>query len=255
MLDDRIAKLHEYIQIKQRTPAFRWYREIEVCNLVDYGNYYRRGKAYRDKLLPVVRQVNPNYLIQIKKVAEIIGTASQRYTAKKSGEIVAWILRKIVKLFHLEKMVNLEHTLAFVDTFPITDKITAPVFSFIPDDYERQNVLVKGVRHANYFLTLVQEMYGFHMPTTRFTSSITIPVMHTQIRDRRVSISLRSQQPSSIEFMIWFSAICYKQMVFRKQKHVERKKIIGTSFSAMLFSLSLRMNTDISLMETAIVKG
>lgn len=166
MLDDRVQKLREYIQIRKRTPGFRWYREIEVCNLVDYGNYYRRGKAYRDKLLPVVRQVNPKYLTKIQKVAEIINTASQRYTSKTSGEIVAWTLRKLVKLFRLESMVILDHTLAFVDTFPITNEITAPVFSFIPDDYERQTVLAKGIRYANYFLTLVQEMYGFHMPTT-----------------------------------------------------------------------------------------
>ena len=165
MLDDRVQKLREYIQIRDQSPGFQWYREIEVCNLIDYGNYYRRGKAFRDKLLPIVRQVNPKYLTPIQKVAEIINTASRRYTVNKSGEIVGGVLRKIVKLFHLETMVNLEHTLAFVDTFPIADEINAPVFSFIPDDYERQNVLVKGIRHANYFLTLVQEMYGFHMPT------------------------------------------------------------------------------------------
>lgn len=165
MLDDRIQKLREYIQIRKRMPEFRWYRETEVCNLVDYGNYYRRGKAYRDKLMPVLRQVNPKYQTSIQKVAEIINTASQRYTAKKSDEIAAWILKKIIKLFHLETIVILDHTLAFRDTFPITDEITAPVFSFIPDDYERQAILVKGIRYANYFLSLVMEVYEFHMPT------------------------------------------------------------------------------------------
>lgn len=165
MLDDRIQKLREYIQIRKRTPRFRWHREVEVGNLIDYGNYCRRGKAYRDKLLPVVKQVDPKYLIPIQKVADAITNASQRYSAEKAEEIVDWILREIVKLFRLDSVVTLDHTLAFVNTFPISDQTEVPVFSFIPVDYKRQDILVKGVRYANSFLALVKEMCGFHMPT------------------------------------------------------------------------------------------
>lgn len=74
------------------------------------------------------------------------------------------VLKKLIKLFHLESMVVLDRPLAYREALPQNHGGVQHIFSFIPEDYDRHDVLVKGIREANYFLSLVQEAYDFQMP-------------------------------------------------------------------------------------------
>ena len=160
MLDDRIKKLKEFQRIKNNNPFFHCYREIEVDNLVDYGNYCRRGKAYRDKLMPLVRQVNKDYVQIILQVSSLITEAAKRYRSEAPDEMIDWLLRKIVKLFKLESMVVLGPINTFKEKIQMTDGNYAVAYSLIPEDWANQEILINCSRYANYFLSLIHRASG-----------------------------------------------------------------------------------------------
>lgn len=164
MLDDRINKLREYRDIRSINPYFSWWREIEVQNLVDYGNYYRRGKAFRDKLMPILRQVNKHYVRIVQQVASLILDAEKRYTPETADETVDWLLRKLIKLFKLENMVTLGPVNTYKEHIQLKAGNFAVAYSLIPDDWDHQEILITSSRHANYFLTLVQQSSNFEAP-------------------------------------------------------------------------------------------
>lgn len=164
MLDDRIKKLKEYQQMKKRNPFFRWYREIEVLNLVDYGNYYRRGKAYRDKLMPLLRQVNKAYVPIVHQVSSLISEAEKRYRSDAPDEMVDWLLGKFIKLFRLENMVVFGPINTFKERIPFVDGGFAVAYSLIPEDWDNQETLITCTRYANYFLSLIHQASNFEAP-------------------------------------------------------------------------------------------
>ena len=164
MIDDRIKKLKEFQLIKKRNPHFRWYREIEVLNLVDYGNYYRRGKAYRDKLMPLLRQVNKNYVRIVHWVSSLITEAEKRYCSDAPDEMVDWLLGKFIKLFKLENMVMFGPCNTFMEKIQLPNDEYAMAYSLIPEDWDNQEILINCSRYANYFLSLVHQASNFKAP-------------------------------------------------------------------------------------------
>lgn len=164
MLDDRISKLREYYHIRSANPSYSWWREIEVLNLVEYGNYYRRGKAFRDKLLPLLKRVNKEYVIIVQRVAAFVVEAKKRYTPDTAAETVEWLLQKFIKLFSLENVVELRPVNTYKERIKLADGNYALAYSLVPDDWDSQEILITSTRHANYFLTLIQQSLNFKAP-------------------------------------------------------------------------------------------
>ena len=164
MLDDRISKLREYYRIRSANPSYSWWREIEVLNLVEYGNYYRRGKAFRDKLLPLLKRVSKEYVCIVQRVAALILEAKKSYTPDTAAETVEWLLQKFIKLFSLENMVELGPVNTYKERIQLADGNYALAYSLVPDDWDYQEILITSTRHANYFLTLVQQSSNFKAP-------------------------------------------------------------------------------------------
>ena len=156
-------KLQEYIEIKSTTPCFKWYREVEVSNLLVYGKLFYKYPVSKLALSHLIAQVNPYYFQLSDRVVKMLSSAESNYDRSDPEKTIGYLNREIISIFHLEKMVELSRFGDFYRRQPLWGQ-ESEIFSFIPEDFPRQDNLVLSFKLANSFLSDMREISEGRLP-------------------------------------------------------------------------------------------
>lgn len=158
---DRKQKLEEYLEIKRKQPAFRWYREGEVQNLIDYGFYARFEQRYEYHLTKLIKKINPkvvseHYLNDIQWVKSLITEAYSRYTGDNGEDVINWMREELIRYFHLESMLCVEAVDSRHARKMIHDRYV-DIYTFVPEEYPQEELVLQSCRSVNECLGLFRE--------------------------------------------------------------------------------------------------
>lgn len=156
---DRMCKLREYIRMHhppRNQPMLTWYREIEVTNLIEYGNYYRCGEFYQRELKKLLPKVEPSYLAEVEKVAKTITDLQHEYDGTNGFQLT--------EQFNLGNMLQMYIPETYDGTYPLENGTHANVFSYIPHKWPRQDELVRWLRRAREFVCTYRSMQNPYPP-------------------------------------------------------------------------------------------
>lgn len=175
---DRKNKLREYIVLhnpRLTQPYLTWYREIEVINLIEYGDYYHLGEEYRRALRKLLNQIDKRYLPEVAWVANRITTVRQAYTGANGAELTEQLLTDMIEHFQIGHMVRLCKHEAYSGMYPIGNEDKADVLSYILNTLPRQKDLINWLRMAREFICVYREAVDDHAP------DITMNVIDTSL--------------------------------------------------------------------------
>lgn len=158
---DRKKKLEDYLEKKRKKTAFRWYREVEVHNLLDYGFYARFEQRYEYHLTKLIKKIKPrvvseHYLNDIQRVKSLIAEAYSRYTGDNGEDVINWMREELIKYFHLESMLCVEA----VDAGHTGEMIHGrhvDIYTFVPEEYPQGELVLQSCRSVNECLGLFRE--------------------------------------------------------------------------------------------------
>lgn len=158
---DRKQKLEDYLEMKRKQPAFRWYREGEVQNLIDYGFYARFEQRYEYHLTKLIKKIKPrvvseHYLKDIQWVKSMIAEVYSRYTEDNGEDVINWMRKALVEYFHLESMLCVEA----VDSRHARKMIYnryVDIYTFVPEEYPQEELVLQSCRSVNECLGLFRE--------------------------------------------------------------------------------------------------
>lgn len=175
---DRKNRLKEYINLHKprlTKPYITWYREVEVINLIECGNYYRLGEDYRRDLKKLLNQIDMSYLSEVEWVANLINTIQKDHNSTNGAELTERFLNAIIEHFGLDHMVRLCKYEAYSGSYPIGDEDEADVLSYILNTLPRQNDLINWIRIAREFVCVNREAMDYSSP------DITMNLIHTDL--------------------------------------------------------------------------
>lgn len=164
---DRKNKLKEYIVLhnpRLTQPYLTWYREIEVINLIEYGDYFRLSEEYRRELRKLLNQIDEHYIPEVEWVANRIATVQQAYTGTNGAELTEQLLTDMIEHFQIGHMVRLCKHEAYSGRYPIGNEDEADVLSYILNTLPRQRDLINWLRMAREFICVYRESEGNHKP-------------------------------------------------------------------------------------------
>lgn len=158
---DRKKKLEDYLEKKRKNPAFRWYREVEVHNLLDYGFYARFEQRYEYHLTKMIKMINPkvvseHYLNDVQRVKSLIAEAYSRYTGDNGEDVINWMREELIKYFHLESMLRVEAVDSRHARKMIHDRYV-DIYTFVPEEYPQEELVLQSCRSVNECLGLFRE--------------------------------------------------------------------------------------------------
>ena len=159
--------MKEYINLHdpQKTqPCITWTREIEVVNLLEYGNYYRLGAEYRRDLERLLPKVNPAYLDEVRWVASLIVGLQQSYNGSNGAELTEEFLTAVIEHFQIEHMVRLCKHEAYRGIYPIDSENNADVLSYVLNSWSRQGDLINWLRNAREILCVYRTEMNYQTP-------------------------------------------------------------------------------------------
>lgn len=175
---DRKNKLKEYIvrhNPRLTQPYLTWYQEIEVINLIEYGDYYRLGEEYRRELRRLLNQIDKRYIPEVEWVANQITTVQQAYTGTNGAELTEQLLTDMIEHFQTGHMVRLCKHEAYIGRYPIGNEDEADVLSYVLNTLPRQKNLINWLRMAREFICVYREAEDNHVP------DITMNVIETDL--------------------------------------------------------------------------
>ena len=175
---DRKNRLKEYIDLhnpRLTQPYITWYREIEVINLIECGNYYRLGEDYRRDLKKLLNQIDTNYLSEVEWVANLISTIQKEHNSTNGAELTERFLKAINEHFGLDHMVRLCKDEAYKGSYPLGGEDEADVLSYILNTLPRQNDLINWIRIAREFVCVYRESVDYNSP------DITMNIIQTDL--------------------------------------------------------------------------
>lgn len=175
---DRINKLNEYISLhhpRNDQPILSWYREIEVTNLIEYGNYYRLGGLYQKKLKELLPKVESGYLAEVEKVAKTITDLQLEYNGTNGFQLTERFMTTMIEQFDLGNMLQMYLPETYDGTYPLGWDTYANVFSYIPYNWPRQDDLICWLRMARELICT------FRNSQDPFPPDVTINLIDTNL--------------------------------------------------------------------------
>lgn len=160
--------LEEYIEKRRRMPHYHWYREAEIKNLIEFGNFWRRGYIYQKELKKLFIKVNPQYIKILESISYEINNILKKYDGKNGEELISKLIQYIVNLFQLEEMICFYRPIAKTSRFKFSDGECTTIFSYIPEDYPEQDLLIEWHRLSSQFIGIIREIYDYKIPDIGF---------------------------------------------------------------------------------------
>lgn len=103
-------------------------------------------------------------MVIVKRIAKLIKELGKDYSFDNCDEYVEKLLNNIVDIFCLKNMVVVDREYAENGKFPISDEKEAPIYSYIPDDFEEQEHIIKWIQISAKFISTYREIQGYKIP-------------------------------------------------------------------------------------------
>ena len=156
-----IKHLDSYIECQHQMRGFCWYRENQLENVIDFGNYIRRSARYKYQIEKRISKIRPKQEAekisrQMRKISELIIDATQNCKGDE-GIYVEKSLNILLKILNIDEDFevvtnNARHTLNYIDNKPID------IYSFVPEGMEEEKLFLRAVRYMNECLGLFREV-------------------------------------------------------------------------------------------------
>ena len=165
LYNNRISLLDDYLEIQRREPHFRWYWEVECINILDYSRIalfhpdFYQGIVNRLKNIRPVSAAN-RCVNMLSLIISMINTAEMKYASDIQEDVANWMTQEIVRIMRLDNILILDCEYALSGSFYFKDGLHADIYSFIPDDLDNHDIMIKGLRYVNEGILLIQEFYA-----------------------------------------------------------------------------------------------
>lgn len=160
MFQDRLRRLQEYLQLQKTYPGFRWYKEVEIGNAVDYGYYLACDDSYTDQFERKIFQFEKStdslkFMQMVNKVKNIFNT-TQKYCR---GDIAQEeeILHAIIDQLYLADMLTIDYQYVYNQYYPDKKSADAYVYAFVPEGIQNEMMAIQAIRWCNEAILLVNE--------------------------------------------------------------------------------------------------
>lgn len=159
--NDRVNKLKEYIHMQKRMPEFVWYNEVFCFNAIDYALYSRKNDKYKNELFGLVKKITPrnrayDMLKLINKIVLLMDNAYSRFSDGKTEETVNNMRVDLVEILQLNDLIDVVPVDSYQDIKILNDR-QIKMYSFVPEDCEKEALMIKSFRYINECLGLVRE--------------------------------------------------------------------------------------------------
>lgn len=165
LYDNRIMLLEEYLKKQRKQPYFRWFKEIEYMNMLDYSRIASFCDDYRIGMFNRLRKIRPASAAKrcIKRLTQLmamIKEAEIKYIHNSQEDIAGWMTQEIVRILELENILVLRREYALVGKFNLETGNCADIYSFVPNDFPDKQLNIQGMRHVNECILLIQEYFA-----------------------------------------------------------------------------------------------
>ena len=175
---DRLRKLKDYKRKRhpQKGKAFvKVFREIEIINLIELGNYYRFGEPYQSELRRLLPQVEPHYLETVERIADIISNFQKAHTGNNGDYLSEQFLCTIIEEMKCEDLVLMTVPEAYCGSYPVSTEEFAPVFSYIPKTVPQQTDIIRWTRYSRELVSTYRNSQKY------FPADVTINLIDSEI--------------------------------------------------------------------------
>ena len=153
--------LLEYEKLQKKYSGYHWLKENEASNLIEYAACSRLNDSYAISMKKGVLKLKPRqdalrYYSVLRTIEEMVADFRSSYTGTNGVDLVEGFHRRLVKVLQVDHMISLEYNNVYQSIRTINGE-QKRIFTFIPDDYEDQELLLRGVRAANQCLGLYRE--------------------------------------------------------------------------------------------------
>lgn len=179
LYDNRIKILDEYLELQKAHKGFRWYKELECINAIDYARIASFDESCKTGIFNRLKRISPQAASKrcISRVSALIGMideAHRRYGESCGENAGAWMVMETVRILGIEKDLELKREYARTGSFVMENNECADVYSFVPTGFDDEDTMVRTLRHMNEGIVLFQEF-------TAALSDKEIPDVHVNL--------------------------------------------------------------------------
>lgn len=165
LYDNRIMLLEEYLEIQRKQPYFRWYKEIEYMNMLDYSRIASFCDDYRIGIINRLKNIRPASAAKrcikwLTRLMAMIKEAEIKYIHNSQEDIAGWMTQEIVRILKLEDILILKREYALIGKFNLETGDCADIYSFVPSDFPDKGLNILAMRHVNECILLIQEYFA-----------------------------------------------------------------------------------------------
>ena len=168
LYNNRIMLLEEYLEIQRKQPCFRWYKEIEYMNVLDYSRIASFCDDYRIGIVNRLKKIRPASAAKrcIKRLTQLMAMVKEaeiKYIHNPQEDIAGWMTQEIVQILKLEDVLILKREYALIGKFNLETGDCADIYSFVPSDFPDKRLNILAMRHVNECILLTQEYFAMLM--------------------------------------------------------------------------------------------
>ena len=165
LYDDRIALLDEYLDLQKRHRGFRWFREVECINVIDYARIASFNNSYKVGIDNRLKRIQPASAAKrcrtlVSELSKLIVEANKKYSTAPQEEITTWMVQEAVRILGLGNALDFKREYALSGNFILETGEQASVYSYVPIGFADESVVIQALRNVNECILLIQELYA-----------------------------------------------------------------------------------------------
>lgn len=165
LYSNRISLLDEYLEIQRQRPLFSWHWEVEYMNILDYSRIALFHPDFYQGIVSRLKKIRPisaanRCINRLSLMISMIKTAEKKYNSDPQEDVANWMTQEIINIMQIDNMLILDCEYVLSGCFYFKDGSHADIYSFIPDDFQNHDIMIKGLRYVNEGILLLQEYYA-----------------------------------------------------------------------------------------------
>ncbi len=173
-----VMGLEEFLHKQRENPGFFWYKEVEICNLLEIISTIRFDVAYEKKLKNLILQIQPKERGAldeklVTKGKRILDEFKQNRTDENAEECCCDFSEKLLSLFSLQDIMEVRPNFANAGVIELPSGEKVELYSFVPEEIEGEEELSESLKMINEGLVNLQKIY--------YTFKQAMPDVHVNI--------------------------------------------------------------------------
>lgn len=158
--------LQDYIKIQSEKFGFCWYDETALSNIIDMSRICWMNKRYHNKIQQVMKKIKPRkeserYIYLLNRLTKMLYEISNDYESEIITDVSSSIVERAFEILQMNKFSYLKKEYYMRRECEDFDGTKTVRYAFIPEDIDRKEELIRGLRYLNTGLLLLEEYYGY----------------------------------------------------------------------------------------------